>query len=157
MKTRGRVSEVFRAQSLRPDVLAAHLDVYLSIMFGHGGLPRKERETIAVLVSSINECRYCVVHHSAALAKYGVIHAGIGDLVGGADQKNKQMLRYAEKLTKEPGSVVKADVRALRQSGFSDEEIPQINLVTSYFNFVNRIVSGLGVKLEAAGGEGYRY
>ncbi len=75
--------------------------------------------------------------------------------MGGADQKTKQMLHYAEKLTKEPGSVAEADVKALRRAGFGDEEILQINLVVSYFNFANRIVSGLGVQLEEDRGKGY--
>ena len=60
----------------------------------------------------------------------------------------RAMLDYAFKLTREPGSMVEADVEALRLRGFSDAAILDINLVTSYFAFVNRLADGLGVELE---------
>ena len=60
----------------------------------------------------------------------------------------RAMLDYAVKLTREPASMVEADVEALRLQGFSDSAILDINLVTSYFAFVNRLADGLGVELE---------
>jgi len=58
------------------------------------------------------------------------------------------MLSYAAKLTREPGSLVEADVDALRHHGFSDRDVLDIAEVTGYFAYVNRIADGLGVKLE---------
>lgn len=58
------------------------------------------------------------------------------------------MLHYARKLTVEPWKMEKADVEKLQQSGFSDGDILDINLVTGYFAFVNRLADGLGVELE---------
>ena len=55
------------------------------------------------------------------------------------------MLDYAVTLTETPSAVTEADVEALRQAGFTDAAILGINLITSYFNFVNRIAEGLGV------------
>jgi len=49
-----------------------------------------------------------------------------------------------------------ADER-LRQAGFSDEDILSINLIVSYFNFVNRIALGLGVEFSEAEVRGYNY
>lgn len=46
---------------------------------------------------------------------------------------------------------------ALKEAGFSDEAILDVALVTSYFNFVNRMVLSLGVQLEEHKGEGYKY
>ncbi len=59
------------------------------------------------------------------------------------------MLEYAAKLTLEPWNMKEADVKALRETGFNDEAILDINQVTSYFAFVNRLADGLGVQLEA--------
>ena len=67
------------------------------------------------------------------------------------------MLQYAAKLTGLPGSVSKSDVEEVRRAGFTDEEILRINLFTSYFNFANRIFSGLGVSLENPEERVYRY
>jgi alkylhydroperoxidase family enzyme len=58
------------------------------------------------------------------------------------------MLVYAEKLTLRPWDMVEADVVALRSAGFSDGAILDINQVTGYYAFVNRLADGLGVALE---------
>jgi uncharacterized peroxidase-related enzyme len=60
-----------------------------------------------------------------------------------------EMLDYAYKLTLEPWNMVEADVIALREQGFSDSAILDINQVTGYYAFVNRLADGLGVELEA--------
>jgi len=61
---------------------------------------------------------------------------------------DRAMLEYAAKLTLEPWTMVQGDVEALRSAGFSDSAILDINQVTGYFAFVNRLADGLGVELE---------
>lgn len=61
---------------------------------------------------------------------------------------NQAMLTYAEKLTIRPWDMVEADVQNLRDAGFSDEAVLDINQVTGYYAFVNRLADGLGVELE---------
>lgn len=63
------------------------------------------------------------------------------------------MLDYAVKLTLEPWNMVEADVIALRNAGFSDSAILDINQVTGYYAYVNRLADGLGVPLEEFWGE----
>ena len=58
------------------------------------------------------------------------------------------MFRYAEKLTIEPWNMVEDDVIRLRDGGFTDLEILDINQVASYYAYVNRTADGLGVGLE---------
>lgn len=58
------------------------------------------------------------------------------------------MLTYSVKLTVSPGEMVKADVDALRSTGFSDRDILDIAEVVGYYAYVNRIAGGLGVQLE---------
>jgi uncharacterized peroxidase-related enzyme len=65
--------------------------------------------------------------------------------ISDADQA---MLAYAVKLTREPWEMQKADVEALRQAGFDDNGILDINQVTGYYAFANRLADGLGVELE---------
>ena len=50
--------------------MAAHLGLYMPIMFGKSGLSRAEREAIGVVVSANNDCAYCVRHHVEALKHY---------------------------------------------------------------------------------------
>jgi len=62
--------------------------------------------------------------------------------------KDKVMLSYAKTLTDNSASVREGEIIALRDVGFSDRDILDINQVVSYFNYVNRIADGLGVTLE---------
>lgn len=62
--------------------------------------------------------------------------------------EDRAMLAYVEKLTLRPWDMVAADVAALRTAGFGDEAILDINQVTGYYAFVNRLTNGLGVELE---------
>jgi uncharacterized peroxidase-related enzyme len=55
------------------------------------------------------------------------------------------MLGYVEKLTRAPRSIWQDDLEALRAAGFDDTGILQINLIASFFNYVNRVADGLGV------------
>ena len=59
------------------------------------------------------------------------------------------MLDYAVKLTREPWEMAEADVEALRRAGFDDAAILDVNQVTGYYAYVNRLADGLGVELEA--------
>ena len=65
------------------------------------------------------------------------------------DDADRTMLEYAEKLTLRSWEMVEADVQALRAAGFSDTAILDINQVTGYYAYVNRLADGLGVELEA--------
>jgi uncharacterized peroxidase-related enzyme len=61
---------------------------------------------------------------------------------------DRAMCEYVEKLTLKPWEMVEADVLALREAGFSDSAILDINQVTGYYAYVNRLADGLGVELE---------
>lgn len=53
-----RVANILKVHSLNPQVLEAHLNLYLTIMYGESGLSRAQREMIAVVVSKTNSCHY---------------------------------------------------------------------------------------------------
>ena len=63
-------------------------------------------------------------------------------------QADRAMLDYSVALTREPGAIRKADVERLQAAGFSDRAVLDVNLVTGYYAFVNRLAAGLGVPLE---------
>ena len=54
----GKVFNIVKAMSLRPEVLKASMDMYQAVMFGPSGLTRAERELLATVTSQINECHY---------------------------------------------------------------------------------------------------
>ena len=61
---------------------------------------------------------------------------------------DRAMLDYALKLTEAPWTMEQGDIDKLRKQGFSDAAILDINQVTGYFAYVNRLADGLGVELE---------
>jgi uncharacterized peroxidase-related enzyme len=77
-----------------------------------------------------------------------VSHIESDYLTAELDDRQRAMLRYAEKLTKAPSEVTKADVDVLKRSGFSDADILAIAEVTAYYAYANRIADGLGVEVE---------
>lgn len=65
------------------------------------------------------------------------------------DAADRAMLDYVRKLTLAPASTTEADIEQLRQAGFGDKAILEINQITGFFAWCNRTVDGLGVELEA--------
>jgi uncharacterized peroxidase-related enzyme len=63
-------------------------------------------------------------------------------------QAQKAMLDYAAKLTERPGDMIASDIDRLREAGFKDRAILDINQIVAYFAYVNRVADGLGVNLE---------
>ena len=64
------------------------------------------------------------------------------------DEKDRVMLTYVEKLTKNPPSLWRDDMDALKAVGFDDAAILQITLIASFFNYINRVADALGVGKE---------
>jgi uncharacterized peroxidase-related enzyme len=145
----GFVPNVLRLYALRPSHLLAWNDHYEELMKGDSGLTKAEREMIAVVVSVINRCPYCVAAHGAALRKL-TKDAALADAIeadyrtAAVEPRTLAMLDYAAKLTREPHAIGAADVDALRAAGWSDEDVMDIAEVTGMFNFSNRMASGLG-------------
>ncbi len=161
-KKRGKVANIIKIHSLNPRSMKVHMDLYMEVMFGRSGISRSRREMIATVVSSANHCDYCVKHHGEALNFYWKDYARVDQLANdhslvSLDEQEIRMLNYAVKLTNNPEAITQSDIEDLRKSGFSDDEILSINLITAYFNFVNRIALGLGVDLTAEEMKGYKY
>lgn len=158
-RSRGRLSNILQIESLNPRGLKAHLGLYMELVFGKGPLSRKERELIAVAVSAATGCDYCVVHHSEALGNYAD-KAWVQDVAAGdadLEPREQALVDFARGLTLHPGEGREQAVTALRDAGFSDEAILHATETTAYFNFVNRIASGLGVELEQESERDYAY
>ncbi len=163
ISTRGKASNIMRAQSLNPEAMDAHLDLYLAVMFDDSGLSREERELIAVAVSAANDCSYCITHHANALSAYWgddekvARFAANPALFDGLDDRQRLLADYALQLTAQPSALTEAVVEELRAAGLDDDEILCANLVVGYFNFVNRIALGLGVGTSSDEADGYNY
>ncbi|MBS0212037.1 MAG: peroxidase-related enzyme [Proteobacteria bacterium] len=160
-RSRGKVANILKVHSLRPSALQAHLTLYLDLLFASGGLSRRQRELLAVVVSRENACGYCVAHHREALARYIADTQLLDAIAQGCDAStldaaDRALCEHAVKLTRSPDRMEAQDVAALRTAGFDDADILLITLIVAYFNFVNRVALGLGVTFDAEEVAGYR-
>lgn len=161
--SRGKLAMAHKIQSLNPESITAHMDLYMQVMFGKSPLKRAQREMIAIVVSAANNCEYCQLHHAKALNHYWKDEGKV-DLLWKNYTKvelseiDLHLCRLAEKLTKAPHDLnEKKDIQPLKDLGLSDRAVLDATLVISYFNFVNRMVLGLGVETNPKEVKGYNY
>ncbi|MGM1060837.1 carboxymuconolactone decarboxylase family protein [Saccharothrix sp. Mg75] len=109
---------------------------------GGGRLGAKLGEQVAVLVADRNSCEYCLAAHTALGRKAGVSAEDMGQAQAGHshDPRAAAALTFAAKLVEDRAQVTDADVEALREAGFDDEEVVELvahvalNLFTNYVN-----------------------
>lgn len=147
----GLVPNVLRAYAFDDKKLRAFTDMYNDLMLGESGLTKLEREMIAVAVSSINHCYYCLTAHGAAVRQLSG-DPSLGEMMvmnfRAADLSPRQaaMLEFAAKLTEEPAKIVEADRAALRQAGFTDRDIWDIASTAAFFNMSNRVAAAVDMR-----------
>jgi uncharacterized peroxidase-related enzyme len=147
----GLVPNVLRALSLRPARLRNFISTYNEIMLGEDSrLSKLEREMIAVVVSSVNRCYYCLVVHGQAVRELSgdpelgemlVMNYRVAEL----PPRQRAMLDYAWKLTAHPDEIGEPDRAQLRAEGFDDHGIFDISEVVALFNYSNRMSVALDI------------
>lgn len=162
IEKRGKIAEVHKIQSLNPEALVTHMDLYMAIMFGKSPLKRYQREMIGVVTSAINQCDYCINHHEQALIAYWKDKDRTQLLIADRSkleltEQDKLLCDLAEKLTLNRDPNYSEDIAALHKVGLSDRAVLDAVQVISYFNFVNRIVISLGVEFSEEEMKGYEY
>ena len=151
----GTVDNVMRVHSLRPNTMHGHVVLYRACLHDDTNtVPMWFQEVISSYVSTLNDCPYSYANHWANArhligdgARADVVEAALQSRAPGRAFEGAQLaaLAYAEKLTTNPGKMVEDDVTALRNAGWDDGEILEINQIVCYFNYANRLLNGLGV------------
>ena len=142
----GLVPNVLKAYAFDIDKLNAFTTLYNDLMLADSGLSKLEREMIAVVVSSLNRCVYCLTAHGQAvralsgdpvLGEHLVMNYRVADI----SAKQRAMLDFAVKMTEASYRIEEPDRDALRAAGWSDRDIWDIANVTGFFNMTNRVAS----------------
>ena len=143
----GMVPNVLQAHAFSIEKLNAFTGLYNELMLADSGLTKLEREMIAVVVSSINRCFYCLTAHGAAVRELSgnpilgeqlVMNYRTAEL----DARQRAMLDFTALLTSASYTVEEAHRKSLRDVGFSDRDIWDIINVAAFFNMTNRVASG---------------
>jgi len=120
-----------------------------AVMRGASELSPGVRELIASYVSALNGCDYCREGHSSTMAALGIEASLIDQLLADIDtaridDKLKPVLKYCRKLTLAPSKVVAGDIDDILAAGWDEEAVHSAIAVTCRFNYMNRLVMGLG-------------
>lgn len=159
--------DVFR---MFPETSKPLLEFHEVLLRGASPFTEGERELIATYVSGLNGCRYCHGVHTATAERLGIAPGAIAALLAGdtgADipRRMRPVLELAAKLTERADGVTESDVDAVFAAGWNETAYYHLVAVVALFNFMNRLVEGLGIELNPAyaqtaaqrlAGRGYR-
>ena len=142
----GFVPNVFLALAHRPDEFRAFFAYHDALMEKAGGITKAEREMIVVATSGANQCQYCVVAHGAILrirAKNPQVADQVAVNYRKADitPRQKAMLDFAMKVSRQAEEIGEADFAAMRAAGFSDDDIWDTGAIAALFALSNRIAN----------------
>jgi uncharacterized peroxidase-related enzyme len=143
----GFIPNVFLALAWRPEEFRAFFAYHDTLMEKETpGLSMAEREMIVVATSARNQCQYCVIAHGAILrirAKSPYIADQLATNYRKADisERQKAMLDYALKVSREAETISDADHQRLRDLDFDEDDIWDIGAISAFFGLSNRIVN----------------
>ena len=147
----GFVPNVLSAYAFDPVKLQAFIDMVDDLMLSESGISKLEREMIAVAVSAINHCHYCLTAHGAAVRQRAKDPL-MGELMvqnyraANLPPKQKAMLDFAAKLTEHPAKMEEADRQHLRAVGFTDRDIWDIAATAAFYNMSNRLAAATDMR-----------
>lgn len=150
----GLVPNVARNFALLPEHFLRWFSYYDYLMRSEGQLSRREREMIAVVVSSHNQCEYCLASHSAYLRELTgdpVLPEALAANYRRAEvtPRERALLDFAVQMTTASPRMEEDDLEPLRRAGLSDEAIFEAAQVAAMFNLTNRLANALGWKPNA--------
>ena len=143
----GFIPNVFLTLAHRPAECRAFFAYHDALMDrASPALNKADREMIVVATSGANDCVYCVVAHGAILRVY-TKNPRIADQVAinhrkaEITPKQRAMLDFAMKVCLKSNEIDESDFVALREHGFTDDDIWDIGSITAFFGLSNRLAN----------------
>lgn len=146
----GRVTGITKLGSLYPELVAERLRFYDVIEATPSAIPDWAKRAAILIVSAINGCHFCMASNTDKLVAQGkgdLAEAISSDPRGATagDPAIDALFAYTRRLTADPAAVTEGDVAALRQAGWSDLDILDLNNLVAYYAYINRVTAGLGL------------
>ncbi len=114
-------------------------------------LPKRYLEIALVVVSKLNECTYCVAHHTPRLVDQGLAPETVARILDpdcpGLDDLDRLVRDYVVQVTDSPGRIRDAMFERLREH-FTEAEIVELTLRTALCGFFNRFNDALQIGME---------
>ena len=158
MKSMADDAKVYDFFSLRPATFEPFIETCEQIMRGQSPLTAAQRELIGTYVSKLNSCPYCHDVHNEDAAGASLLYID-GELTrnltddleaADVDDNFRVLLEFVKKITEGAYRVGESDYERLYEAGWDDDAIHDAVIVTSLFNFMNRLVSSFGIEADEA-------
>lgn len=145
----GFIPNLFRAQTMRPDLIEAQVQLTGGILLKEGALARKQKEYIFLVCSAANLSTYCVTAHCEIVRMLGIQGPEPEQIAVDYTATNlpivlKALLSFALKLNNQSTKITRADIDALRTYGYTDEQILETVVIVGLAKFANTLGFGLG-------------
>ena len=147
----GEPAEFTRLGSLYPAIVAQRLSLYRAVERCPSSLSEVERQSAAFVTSLLNGTDHCASGLRLKLQSLGAaaVAAAI-DAEPTAPQTGDSRLdgicAHAAKLTTAPTAMTADDLGFLRAHGLDDLDLLDLNNMVAYYNYINRVVMGLGLR-----------
>jgi uncharacterized peroxidase-related enzyme len=145
----GFIPNFYRAQTMRPDLIEAEVNLMATILLGEGALTRQQKEYLFLVCSAANLSTYCVAAHCEIVRMLQIAgpepeQVAVDHAATNLPLALKALLTFGRKLNDEPTKVGEHDIAALRTYGFSDQQIMETMVVVGFAKFANFVAFGLG-------------
>lgn len=147
----GFVPNFYRAQTIRPDLIEAEMQLVQTILLKEGGLSRAQKEYVFLVCSAANLSTYCVTAHCEMVRMLGLKGPGpdkiaIDHLNTDLSIPDKALLSFALRLNRDATKVTRRDIDSLKRYDFTDEQILEAVIISGLARFANLISAGLGAE-----------
>jgi uncharacterized peroxidase-related enzyme len=145
----GFVPNFYRAQTMRPDLIHAEVNLMSAILDNEGALTRQQKEYLFLVSSAANLSTYCVTAHCEIVRMLGIEgpepeQIAIDYASTSLPMKMKALLAFATRLNLHPTNITRQDIDDLRTYGYSDQQVMEAAVVVGFAKFANFVAFGLG-------------
>ena len=148
----GEPAEFTMLGSMYPDIVEERLRLYRAVENCPSSLSQIERQCAAWVASLLNGTDHCASGLKLKIASLGLDTASMEAIehapgaAQGLDPRLAAICAHAAQLTTRPTEMAEADIDDLRALGLDDLDIVDLNNMVSYYNYINRVVMGLGLR-----------
>ena len=147
----GKLGEIFKLLAIDEKVYFATDMMIQKYLLDETTLSYDVKEAIALLISIENGCKMCVDVHKGIAKMLGLTDARIEEILQGVDaiktdDKEKALLNFCIKASKKENyKILKEEIDALKEMGYSDVQIIEAVSITGYFNYINTLSNLFGL------------
>lgn len=145
----GFIPNYFKAQTARPDLIDAQVELIEATLLKEGALSRQLKEYVFLVCSAANLSTYCVTAHCEIIRMLKIEgpepeQIALDHMSTDLPIVDKVLLNFTLKLNNHPLKITQEDVDDLKTYGFDDQQILEAVMCAGLAKFANYIGFGLG-------------